>query len=119
MTNKRFNHLMIDLETLGTAANAPVIASYNNKMQGVAHTALDDAVHQAKLVSAYGHGLRSKTKTYFYYHPESDSAFSSDRDDLHGTGDGLVEEINEEQFLNILSRQKSQVAVLGDSELLI
>ena len=34
------------------------IVNYNDKMQGVAHTALDDAVHQAKWVSAYWQGLR-------------------------------------------------------------
>ncbi len=34
------------------------IVNYNDKMQGVAHTALDDAIHQAKYVSAYWQGLR-------------------------------------------------------------
>lgn len=34
------------------------IVNYNDKMQGVAHTALDDAVNQAKWVSVYWQGLR-------------------------------------------------------------
>lgn len=34
------------------------IVNYNDKMQGVAHTALDDAIHQAKYVSIYWQGLR-------------------------------------------------------------
>ena len=34
------------------------IVQYNDKLEGTAHTALDDAIHQAKYVSAYFQGLR-------------------------------------------------------------
>ena len=45
-----------DCRTIKELANG--IVKYDDKMQGVAHTALDDAIHQAKYVSAYWQGLR-------------------------------------------------------------
>ncbi|RWP69509.1 3'-5' exonuclease [Mesorhizobium sp.] len=36
------------------------IVTFNGKLEGVAHTALDDANHQADWVSVYWQGLRSK-----------------------------------------------------------
>ena len=100
------NHLMI--KELATG-----IVEFDSSMKkGVAHTALDDAVSQAKWVSVCWQGLRAKggIKIFFYYHPESDSAFTSMRDDLHGTGDGMVEEIDERKFWDIIARQKDEKA---------
>jgi hypothetical protein len=98
------------------------IVEFDSSMKkGVAHTALDDAVSQAKWVSACWQGLRAKggVKTFFYYHPESDSAFTSMRDDLHGTGDGLVEEIDEQKFWDIIARQKDEQAPRTAEDLLV
>lgn len=83
---------------------------------GVAHTALDDAVSQAKWVSVCWQGLRSKQRSYFYYHPESDCAFASQRSDLHGSDNGCVNEIDESEFLKIIGRQKefSRQESVGD-----
>lgn len=48
--------LIQDCRTIKRAANG--IVNYNDKLEGVAHSALDDAIHQAKYVSAYWQGLR-------------------------------------------------------------
>ncbi|MGA1831611.1 3'-5' exonuclease [Rhizobium wenxiniae] len=36
------------------------IVNYDGQLEGTAHTALDDAIHQAKYVSCYWQGLRGK-----------------------------------------------------------
>ena len=50
--------LIQDCRTIKRAANG--IVNYNDKLEGVAHSALDDAIHQAKYVSAYWQGLRNR-----------------------------------------------------------
>jgi len=47
-----------DCRTLKALAEG--IVEYKGELQGTAHTALDDAVHQAKWVSVYWQGLRCK-----------------------------------------------------------
>lgn len=45
-----------DCRTIKRVANG--IVTYSDKLEGTAHTALDDAIHQAKYVTAYWRGLR-------------------------------------------------------------
>lgn len=46
-----------DCRTIKRAADG--IVNYTDKLEGVAHSALADAIHQAKYVSAYWQGLRA------------------------------------------------------------
>lgn len=40
-------------------------------------------------------------KAYYYYHPESDSLFSSDSGTLHGEGDGLLEQVTKKYAMKL------------------
>lgn len=40
-------------------------------------------------------------ETYYYYHPESESLFSSDSGNLHGEADGLLEQITKQRAMKL------------------